>query len=96
MKGVVKLFHTKCCHDRPLVEVFGQDLNAALDLSIFETNKKYCICRSLHWHKIQPTLEKLQEEYQNNKNANLNVAECTNDTGITENSQQPAKKSIGF
>ena len=62
VKGVVKSFHTKCCHDRPLVEVFGQGVNAALDLSDFETNKKYCICRSLYQRKIQPALEKLKEE----------------------------------
>ena len=85
VKDVVKSFHRKCCHDRPLVQVFGQDLNAALDLSDFERNKKYCICRSLYNHKIQPALEKLQEENQNNENANPNVAECTNDTGITAN-----------
>ena len=58
MKAVVKSLHTKCTHDKTIVEVFGQDLNTALGTINFKTNKKYCICRSLFEHKIKMNLRK--------------------------------------
>ena len=83
----VKYFHTKCCHDRPLIEVFGKDLNAALGIIDFETNKKYLICRYLHQRKIQPALKEIQEENQSNENANTNTMECTDTNASTKNIQ---------
>ena len=44
VKDVVKGFHTKCCRNRPVEHVTGDDLNTAFGISDFESNKKYKIC----------------------------------------------------
>ena len=92
VKDCVKYFHTKCCHDIPIIEVFGKDLNAALGIIDFETNKKYLICRYLHQRKIQPALKEIQEENQSNENANPNPMECTDANASTANIQQSTKQ----
>ena len=102
VKDVVKSFHTECNHNRPVVEVFGQDLNAGLGTINFERKKKYWKCRSLQQNKIQLTMKKLQEEIPDNEDKNPNVDECTNDNGITTSHQQPTtttnnnKNPVGF
>ena len=68
VKGVVKGFHTKCCYDRPVVQVLGNDINTALCIANFESNKKYRIYHYLHRQKLQPTLKRIQD--QNLKIAN--------------------------
>ena len=50
--------HNKCCSDRRPVEVFGNELNTALGIADFESNKKYKICRYLYRQKVQPALKK--------------------------------------
>ena len=87
VKALVKSFHTKCCYDRPLIEVFGKDLNAALGIIDFETNQKYQICFTLYHRKIKPALKNIQEENQNNENANPNAMECTDAQQSTKQSR---------
>ena len=50
------VIHTKCTYDRPLVEVFGQDLNAALGTINFETNKspQATVLSQVHYITSQP------------------------------------------
>ena len=87
VKDRVKSFHTKCCHDRPLIEVFGKDLNAALDIIDFETNQRYQICFTLYHRKIKPALKKIQEENQKNEKENPNAMECTDAQQSTKQSR---------
>ena len=98
VKDVVNSFHSKCDHQRPLVEVFGQYLNDALGTIRFERDKKYCICRYLYRHKVQDAMAKLvQEEIRMKENTIPICMECTNDDGTTANIQQPTTKTrVGF
>ena len=91
VQDCIKSCHTKCFHDRPLIEVFGKDLDAALGIVNFETNKKYLVCRYLHQRKIEPALKEIQEENQRNENANPNTMECTDANASTANIQQSTK-----
>ena len=95
MKDVVKYFHSKCDHQRPVVEVFGQYLNDALGNIRFERDTKYCIYRYLYRSKVQDAMAKLvQEEIQMKENTIPICMECTNDDGPTANIQQPTTKPV--
>ena len=60
VKDLVKGFHTKCCYNRPVEHVTGDDLNTAFGISNFESNKKYKICDSLYGHKVEPARKKFK------------------------------------
>ena len=98
VKDVVKSFHAKCDHKRPVVEVLGQYLNDALGTIRFERDKKYCICRNLYRHKVQDTMSTLvQEEILMKENSIPICMECTNDDCPTTNIQQPTTRNrVGY
>ena len=60
VKDLVKGFHTKCCYNRPVEHVTGDDLNTAFGISDFESNKKYKICRNLNRNKVESALKKFK------------------------------------
>ena len=67
VKDLVKGLHTKCCYNRPVEHVTGDDLNNAFSISDFESNKKYKICYNLYRQKVQPALKKSREQSQSCK-----------------------------
>ena len=93
MKGVVKGFHTKCCYDRPVVQVLGNDINTALCIANFESNKKYRICHYLHRQKVQPALKKIQDHNLKTVNETQDVHECSDANSSQKSSQQSTNQS---
>ena len=77
VKDLVKGFHTKCCYNRPVEHVTGDDLNTAFGITDFESNKKYKICDSLYRHKVEPALKKIQEHNLKTVNETQDVQKCS-------------------
>ena len=93
MKDLVKGFHTKCCYNRPVEHVTGDDLNTAFGISDFESNKKYKICDSLYRHKVEPALKKIQEHNLKTVNETQDVQECSDANSSQKSSQQSTNQS---
>ena len=93
MKDLVKGFHTKCCYNRPVEHVTGDDLNNVFGFSDFESNKKYKICYYLYRQKVQPALKEIQNHNLKNANEIPAVPECADANSSTVDSQQSTKNS---
>ena len=93
VKDVVKGFHTKCCHNRPVVHVIGDDLNTAFGIYDFKSKKIYEICDTLYRRKVQPALKKI--EYHNLKTVNetQDGHECSDANSSQKSSQQSTNQS---
>ena len=93
VKDLVKGFHTKCCYNRPVEHVTGDDLNTAFGISDFESNKKYKICYYLYRQKVQPALKKIQEHNLKTVNETQDVQECSDANSSQKSSQQSTNQS---
>ena len=93
VKDVVKGFHTKCCHNRPVVHVIGDDLNTAFGISDFKSKKIYEICDTLYRQKVQPALKKSQDHNLKTVNETQDVHECSDANSSQKSSQQSTNQS---
>ena len=92
VKDLVKGFHTKCYHNKPIEHIVGDALNTVFDISDFESNKKYKICHYLHRQKVQPALEKIQDHNLKTANEIHDVQETR--PGKGRNSLPVTKRSL--
>ena len=93
VKDVVKGFHTKCCHNRPVVHVIGDDLNTTFGISDFKSKKIYEICDTLYRRKVQPALKKIQDHNLKTVNETQDVQECSDANSSQKSSQQSTNQS---
>ena len=88
VKDLVKGFHTKCCYNRPVEHVIGDDLNTAFGISDFKSKKIYEICDTLYRRKVQPALKKIQDHNLKTVNETQDVQECSDANSSQKSSQQ--------
>ena len=93
VKDLVKGFHIKCCYNRPIEHVIGDDLNICFGISNFKSNKKYKLCHSLYSQKVKAALKKIQEHNFTTVNETQDVQECSDANSSQKSSQQSTNES---